>query len=477
MRLRAASRPFLAAAILAAAVARAGAATGEPAVRVRPPRIASVAGPAGTAWSGCAILLEGRTRGDVPPQVSTLCLVEGQPTFTVLGTVAARTRSIAAEAGPGGSLRILVGRPGGIDEMRLESPGAPAQIASLVEDDALEPTALADRPDLDGDGDADLLQATYEGLSLYRREDHGGMTRLQGVQIPPFAEVEGEQLTVHGRPVLEPVPSAPVRWTWPETLQGKRLRTYRVPLAAGGEVCAAWIDAESQVYASRAVALSGTPERLVALVAPADRFSLFGNLTLIVAPLACDATARGSRPTLALETEFNANIGWAALGVRDVTGDGLADITILGRQGLTNEKLRVAVHAGRADGSFSAKPATEVRSDLDPLFAVWDKDVDGDGRLDLVVLERTRVMLARGIQVSKETDVPFELRKPVFAALPASIAAERLALLLDFDGDGRLDALVAGDEPQDKEKGGVTVRVGNAVAPEKDARLAIVPLR
>ena len=47
--------------------------------------------------------------------------------------------------------------------------------------------------------------------------------------------------------IVEPVPPAAVRWTWPEALPGKRMRVYRVPLTPGGQACAAWIDAESQV--------------------------------------------------------------------------------------------------------------------------------------------------------------------------------------------------------------------------------------
>lgn len=441
----------------------------------RPPLIASVRGPEHTAWAGCAILLEGRSHQDPPPQVSTLCLVDGKPTVSVLGRAAARSHAVAVEAVAEGGLRILVGRPGGIDEIRVDRPGAPARTATLAEDDALEPYSLLDRPDLDGDGRIDLLQAIYDGVALWRRRDDGAMESMQALKVPASANSDGEQITVSGRGVLEPVPTAPVRFTWPETVQGSRLRTFRVPLPpAGGGVCAAWIDAESQVYASRAVFLSGESPRLVALVAPSDRVALFGNLSLLVAPLACDATARGSRPSLLVTTEFDSNIGWADLGVRDVTGDGLPDIAIVGRKGLMNERLLVAVYPARPDGSFAQRPATGERSDLDPLGAIWDTDVDKDGKLDLVVLDRTRVMLARGIAVKGPGDLPFDLRKPVFAPLPDSVTPRALSLLADFDGDGRLEALVAGEERKDDEKkGAMHVRFGGEGA-EKDARLVIV---
>jgi hypothetical protein len=384
---------------------------------------------------------------------------------------------IAVEAGPGGGLRVLFGRPGGIDEIQLDAPGAAPRVVKLIEDDALDPYSFKDRPDLDGDGTKDLLQATYEGIVTWKRAGDGSVSRVAGPRVPPFANSYGEQVTLSGRLILTPVPPELVRWTWPETLPGRRLRVYRAPLPpATGDVCAAWIDAGAQLYAARAVILSGAPPRLAALVAPSDKIAIFGNLSLLVAPLTCDETARGRQPTLVAKTAFEANIGWTLFAARDVTGDGRLDLLYFGQQGLLDEKLQVAVHHGLADGSFGASPAIGERSDLEPISARWENDVDGDGLLDLVVLDPKRALLARGRAVAKTNELPVDLQKAAVVELPENVRPRRLVELIDFDGDGRLEALIAGETREEKsKKDKAEVRVGGAIPrAEKDAQLVIV---
>ncbi len=467
---------LLAATIAAAASAAKGVPVPDAPLVDVPPLISWAKGPAKSDWASCLVLLAGRPHGEPAPQVSTLCRNDGKPTVTVLASVHPRSSTLSVEAGPEGGLRVLVGRPGGIDEIRRDTSAAPARTVALVEDESLDPRWLGDRPDLDGDGRIDLVQATYDGIALFRREEDGRMTRTPGAALPPTAEFGGEWVTVRGEFIVAPVPPAPLRWTWPETIAGRRLRTHRVSLPpAAGNVCAAWIDTDTQVYVSRAVFLSGESPRLVALVEPADKFAFFGNFELLVAPLACDETARGRRPTQQTQTDFDSNFGWTQLDVKDVTGDGRADIVIVGRQGLFHASFQIAVHPGLPDGGFSAKPAAGARSDLDPLASDSENDVDGDGRPDLVVLDRTRVMLARGIAVRGPADLPFDLRKAIFVPLPESVSPEYLLALVDFDGDGRLEAIVAGEERKDDGKKKAGARTGGAAArAEKDSRIVIV---
>lgn len=450
------------------ALAALSAARAAPTIVELPPLLWSDKGPEKSAWAQCTILLAGRRHREPPPQAFTLCYADGKPSLSALIPVHRESVALAVSAGPDGGLRAQVGRPGGVDEIRVNAPGAPARIISLIEDEALYPRWLGDAPDVDGDGRSDLVQATYAGVSLWHREPDETMTRRLTVPLAPDASFDGEWITVRGKYLLEPAPPAPLRWTWPEMFPGKRLKTFRVPIdAADARPCEVWIDAEAQVNVTDAEVLSGQPPRLVALTRPADRFALFGNSTLLVAPLACDATARGTKATQRIETDFDSNIGWVELDVRDVNGDGILDVLIIGRLGVINAKLKVAVYAGLANGAFAGSAASATRSDLEPLEATWKDDLDGDGRSDIVVLDKTRVLLVRGIKPKGTRDLPFDLRKATVVDLPDSVKPRALLDPVDFDGDGRLEALVVG-EPK--------APADNADASgEKYTRLVIVP--
>lgn len=443
------------------------------------PVLAAARAPADSAWAGAVVVLEGKP--DAPdaeaPRLGLLRVRDGRAEVAPLGAAPREARSVACLAGPGPG-RLLVGRPGGIDEF-VAGPDGLSAVARL-EDDRLEPFRLADRPDLDGDGTPDLLQAAYTGLLAWRRTATG-FAPLAAARLAPVVRSGAEQVTVSGSDVLVPVPDAPERWSFPDGLPGHRLRLFRVPLGpqGAGTPCAAWIDAGTALRPLAAAVLSGTAPRLVALAAPADKLSFFGNATLVVAPLACDETARGTAPLQAFKTGVDAMIGWTRLDVRDATGDGLPDALLSGHQGLTSPDLHVALHEGTAGGRFAERARECSVRKVTPLGARWDEDVDGDGWFDLVAFEESGAILLRGT-APKAGSVPLACDAPVRVTLPEGVTAQRMLELADIDGDGARELVLAARwSPPGRKEGKTRMEVSRegAVHGDDAPRIVVIHFR
>ncbi|MFL6194578.1 MAG: FG-GAP repeat domain-containing protein [Thermoanaerobaculia bacterium] len=84
----------------------------------------------------------------------------------------------------------------------------------------------------------------------------------------------------------------------------------------------------------------------------------------------------------------NLRISQLSLFSGDFDGDGKADFVQIGRG------KRVTIHRGRADCSFPAKPdlAFDLREEPRDLSLVQIRDLDGDGRSDLMVIQPQRAV-------------------------------------------------------------------------------------
>ena len=419
-----------AAALLVAgpALAARGAAPAVPAPIVveRPhPVQALAAAPADSPWSGCAFLLEGPEGRTAERTLGALCRgAGGVPEVRALVPGLPGARSLAADRLGDGRVRVLVGLPGGVRVLLLGDPSEPLASARPLEDARLDPATLADRPDLDGDGTRDLLQATWEGLAAWRWAGDG-FEPLAAAALPRRAAAAGGDVTVWGPTVMAGEDAPVPRWSWPAGWTGERLRVERIALGphGAGPACSAWIAPGSRVQAAAAAVLGGEPPRLAVLVEPADRIALLGERRLLVVPLACRASGRGEPPAQSLDTPLANYFAGATLRARDATGDGVEDLVAIGISGRMNPDLEVLVWPGQPAGGVARRPLRWSRKSesMGGTWA-WDWDADGDGRNDLVRRDEREVWVARGLAPAPGA-VPLEKAPSFSATLPEGFAA------------------------------------------------------
>jgi hypothetical protein len=423
------ARLAAAAALLAvgpAFAARAAAPAAAPIVLERPhPVQALVTLPSETEWEGCVLLLEGPEGRTAERTLAALCrTADGAPEIRPLVAGLAGARTLAADRLGDGRVRVLVGVPGGVRVVLLGSPAEPAETARSLDDARLDPTTLADRPDVDGDGTRDLLQATWEGLAAWRWAGDG-FEPLAAVPLPRRATAAGGEVTVWGPTVMGGGEAALPRWSWPATWTGERLRIERIELGprGAGPACSAWVAPGSRVQTAAAVVFGGDRPRLAALVEPADRIALLGERKLLVTPLVCRDSGRGEPPAQTLDTPLANYFAGATLQARDATGDGIEDLVAVGISGRLNPDLEVLVWPGEPGGGVARLPRRWSRK-ADSMGGGWtyEWDGDGDGLLDLVRRDERQVWVARGAAPAPG-QVPLEKSPSFTATLPDGYAA------------------------------------------------------
>ncbi len=119
-----------------------------------------------------------------------------------------------------------------------------------------------------------------------------------------------------------------------------------------------------------------------------------------------------------------------AVLARDMDGDGRVDLLVDDRQGRGLRLLR-----GRGDGTFTT-PGLLIPTGGDPYRGMAAGDLNGDGQPDLVTPN------PRAVGVVLQSDPPGGFMAPASIPAPAPFAVA----LLDLNGDGHLDLLAASDE-------------------------------
>jgi len=135
-----------------------------------------------------------------------------------------------------------------------------------------------------------------------------------------------------------------------------------------------------------------------------------------------------------VETVFRVPRDATRLALRDVDGDGAADLVFLRPEG-------VALRFQRADGGFPPEHDAELAWPADRL--AWSLvDLDGDGATELVVLEDGRRVRVFGADRADGFDAGPTVLDRVAGFLPRGVV--HMDFVRDVDGDGRRDLVVPG---------------------------------
>ena len=234
-------------------------------------------------------------------------------------------------------------------------------------------------------------------------------------------------------------------------------RAYRLTYATGAAVRRSYLASVQEVGGDATVNSAGVVTGGTAL--PATRFTYHSDLPAL---------------TKASMTTFSRTSG--ATGdetfVADVNGDGRGDAIAIARHTSGGTSVRgtldIQVHLGRADGTFtpaSVRSSTTANARIGWYHDVRTGDVNGDGRADLVFVERSTTY---GTSPTGYIDVQIALGTASGGfTFPSSSRLSYTALsaefdnvlLADFNGDGRADLLAARARPLNSNYSGVSAMV------------------
>ena len=125
---------------------------------------------------------------------------------------------------------------------------------------------------------------------------------------------------------------------------------------------------------------------LIVTTVMSEEHGVFEKKKLRLFKLAADRTRSGSGPVLETLTRSRNWYGTCA-GVADLNGDGLDDLISAQPKGLGGGSLWVEAYLGKTGGGFEAKTrGSEIEVEEGELCTLAT-DVDGDDRVDLVVVE------------------------------------------------------------------------------------------
>lgn len=400
-------------------------------------RLAAI--PKGTPYDGCVLALDVDPRARRNARVYTLCPGGGDPLLAFLRETDPGAVSLLPRASGDGALEVWVGFEGALEIWRQAGREAAIEVVARLEDPRIGPLLREeDRPDLDGDGSADFIQGHFEGVTTWRRAG-GTFVELAHATVPPSAVLVLRRVVVRTPPLLsDGSGKAGDRFTAPEPRPGDRWRVHRVRVGeAGGtvDVCPAWIDLAKPLDIRSATIANGTTPRLVALAQPGDRMALLGELDIVVAPLECRRSGRGTGFERTVATK-HANYSPGSIRMRDVTGDGLDDALVLGTTGRFDADPFVTVLVREPGGAFAPRPITWKgdAEDFETALYSWDADADGDGLDDLLYLhEGSTLAVVPGVEADGKA-VPLARKPARLVALPLDIDPVGTALVIARDG-------------------------------------------
>jgi hypothetical protein len=231
--------------------------------------------------------------------------------------------------------------------------------------------------------------------------------------------------------------------------------------------------------------LDGAPA-LVVTTTSADKLSLLGAKALRVYPLNGDRTRAGNEPLFAATTDINL---WQRTTptVIDLDQDGHQDLVLGYWKGLKNTIAALEVYRGGGPGVFGKAHTMSFDVDGGDRGSMqFGADLDGDGRPDLVLLANKELLVYPGNTADRAAEKPVQTAPSRRVALPAdlprsdrsvvSMSLEGVSIersvgglgtphFLDMDGDGRPEALFAGNTESGSRAVVVFVRGSSAVPP------------
>ena len=148
-----------------------------------------------------------------------------------------------------------------------------------------------------------------------------------------------------------------------------------------------------------------------------------------------------------------------SIAVADLRGDGKDDLIVGNYGDNSGDQSNVSVLLGNGDGTFQTPVNYQASFSDTGIQSIAVGDLFGDGKLDLVVANRTdssvNVLVGGGDGTFGDPQTLFDRNGPILAdgSAPDAVA------LADFNGDGMVDILVANHDTNT-----VTVLLGNAAS-------------
>jgi hypothetical protein len=144
------------------------------------------------------------------------------------------------------------------------------------------------------------------------------------------------------------------------------------------------------------VEYNGEPALIVTSVL-SEKHGVFEKKKLRLFTLATDRTRSGSGPLLEVMTRSR---NWYATcaGIADVNGDGLDDLVSAQPKGLGAGSLWVEAYLARPGGGFEAKARGSEIEVEEGEICTLATDIDGDDRVELVVVEDDSLLVFTLIQ-------------------------------------------------------------------------------
>lgn len=379
----------------------------------------------------------------------------------------------AADVDGDGAEELVLHHDGGIDLVTLSSEGH-AVTRALVEDPLLSATCCGPRLAWDAAAarDSALRVALLGAFRTYGPGREGGVTITSEFETPTRVNAASERMYLQSpavRPIGRTKAGRMVFATDPEPLGRRRLRTLLLDPDGPAEthVVESWalFPEPEHVVDSAFAMLHGSPV-LIVTTTSADKLSLLGEKALRIYPLSGDRTRAGDAPLFAATTRINL---WqqANPAIVDLDHDGRDDLVLAYWKGLQNSIAALEVYKGGAASGF-AKPRS-MSFDIDDgekAFMEFGPDMDGDGRPDLILFAKRELLIFPGsapdVAVGKPVASRASRRIPLAADLPrprgrsmsmgldgfqisrssGGLGAPHFA---DLDGDGRPEAVFAGD--------------------------------
>ena len=422
-----------------------------------------------------------RWRFEVPEQL--------EPLGSELPRGALDSADVTAE----GADDLLLLREGAIDLLAPSAEGA-WSARPLVVDDQLAWPCCGPRMAWDAAAEADptLRVALLGAFRSYGPGRDGGVAITSELGTPERVSAGTERMTVQSpavRPVGRSASSRMVFATDPEPLGKRRLRTllFDPDGPADAHVTESWalFPRPEGVVDSAFAILQGAPV-LIVTTTSADKLSLLGEKSLRIFPLGGDRTRAGDAPLFAATTGINL---WqqAYPTVLDLDKDGRDDLVLAYWKGLQNAIAALEVYKGGAGSGFAKPRSTSFDvDDGQKAFMDFGHDLDGDGRPDLLLFAKGELLVFPGSPADRAIQKPVashasrriplasDLPRPRGSAMSMSLEGFQISRswgglgtphLFDLDGNGRPEAVFAGDGASGGRVSVVFVRGSSAEAP------------
>jgi hypothetical protein len=315
--------------------------------------------------------------------------IPGAPRRLLEGLPEKANALAAADLDGEGAEEILLGEPGKL--FTLGSSEAPTAPRLLLEARGFDLRRWSSKT-------PELFQAAETGRLRTWRLDAGDAGRLVAgpdQPLPVHATRERQALRLSSLPVtaISRPGQPPLQAVGPEENGKLRLRT--ILLGPDGQTTESWgrLPGREKVEGFRYLMLDRRPV-LIVTTSDAEKIGIFAKQRVRLFPLNADRSRSGQAPSLAFES---ASQRWFPVDLvpRDLDGDGKQDLVVLQPEGLGGGDLMIDTFFGQGNGRFE-RPRRLKLGNLDSRSWTYGDDVTDDGLPDLVTVSKTGLRLFAG---------------------------------------------------------------------------------